>query len=159
MSVPAALRRTLQVSLGIAIFTWLGAVQGAIGVSDLNPAAITITPPKDIKWVEGNGGSATATLAGDPSKPGIYVQLNKWHPHRNSRPHSHPNDRYITVLSGTWWVATGTDYDLNKMVPVAAGSYVKHTGGQVHWDGAKDEECVLEIVGMGPATSTSAEKK
>jgi hypothetical protein len=40
-----------------------------------------------------------------------------------------------------------------------AGSYVVHYGGQVHYDGAKDGDAVLEIVGMGPATSTSAEKK
>jgi hypothetical protein len=30
---------------------------------------------------------------------------------------------------------------------------------QIHYDGANDEECVLEIVGMGPATSTKAETK
>src|SRR6516164_2033826 len=135
MSVPTALRRTLQVSIGVAMFTWLGAVQGAIGVSDLNPAAITITPPKDIKWVEGNGGSATATLAGDPSKPGIYVQLNKWHPHKNSRPHSHPNDRYITVLSGTWWVGTGSKFDPESTVPMPAGSFVTHFAKGIHYDG------------------------
>ena len=40
-----------------------------------------------------------------------------------------------------------------------AGSVVTHFGKQVHYDGAKDEEVVLEIVGMGPATSTPAEVK
>jgi hypothetical protein len=29
----------------------------------------------------------------------------------------------------------------------------------VHWDGAKDEDTVLLIVGEGPATSTAAEEK
>ena len=28
---------------------------------------------------------------------------------------------------------------------------VVHYAGQMHYDGAKDEECILEIVGMGPA--------
>jgi hypothetical protein len=36
---------------------------------------------------------------------------------------------------------------------------VVHYGKQIHYDGAKDEECVLQIVGMGPATSTPAEEK
>jgi hypothetical protein len=40
-----------------------------------------------------------------------------------------------------------------------AGTFVKHTGKQIHYDGAKDEECLIEIVGMGPATSTDAEEK
>jgi hypothetical protein len=34
------------------------------------------------------------------------------------------------------------------------GSFVTHFGKQVHWDGAKDEEAVLLIMGEGPATPT-----
>ena len=119
--------------------------------SDLDPKAISITIPKDIKWVATNGGNEQAVLMGDPTKPGLYIVLTKWPPHRNSRPHSHPNDRYITVLSGTWWVNTGSDYDPDGMKPVSAGSFVTHFAKQMHYDGAKDEECILEIVGMGPA--------
>ena len=40
-----------------------------------------------------------------------------------------------------------------------AGSYVYHRAKQVHYDGAKDEEVVLLIMGEGPATSTHAERK
>jgi hypothetical protein len=148
------LRRFFYVSGAAVIF--LGITQMK---ADLNPAAIKIEHPNQIKWTEGNGGNATAILAGDPSKPGIYVELTKWHPHHMSRPHFHPNDRYIFVVSGTWWVGTGTKYDPDLTVPVPAGSYVTHYAKQIHWDGAKDEECVLEIVGEGPATSTNAEQK
>lgn len=124
---------------------------------ELDPKAINIQIPSDIKW-ERRGGSESATLVGDPSKPGLYVVLQKWLPHNNSRPHFHPNDRYITVLSGTWWVNTGPKYDPDGMKPVPAGSFVVHYGKQIHYDGAKDEPCVLEIVGMGPATATPAEQ-
>jgi hypothetical protein len=34
-----------------------------------------------------------------------------------------------------------------------------HFGKQEHWDGAKDEDAVLMIMGEGPATSTAAEEK
>jgi len=37
-----------------------------------------------------------------------------------------------------------------------AGSFVTHFGKQVHWDGAKDEDAVLLIMGEGPATATEA---
>jgi hypothetical protein len=80
----------------------------SLRAADLDPKAITIQLPKEIKWTKGNG-SETAVLVGDPSKPGLYVVLQKWLPHNNSRPHFHPNDRYITVLSGTWWVNTGPE--------------------------------------------------
>ena len=115
--------------------------------------------PKQINWTVSPSGSSQAILVGDPSKPGLYVVLTKWRPHHMSRPQSHPNDRYITVISGTWWVGWGPKYDPDSTYPIPAGRSVTHFGDQLHYDGAKDEEAVLQIVGMGPATSTAAEKK
>ena len=120
-----------------------------------DPKAITYTLPDKIDWKKG-AASDSAVLLGDPAKPGLYIQLTKWHPGNMSRPHTHPNDRYITVLSGTWWMGTGSTYDPASTFPVKAGSYVVHHANELHYDGAKDEECVLYIVGMGPATSTTA---
>ncbi len=155
MSTSSALRRIFHLAGTVAIFAGIAPVR-----ADLNPAAIMIEHPNQIKWVENtNAGSANAVLAGDPTKPGIYVELTKWHAHHMSRPHFHPNDRYIYVVSGTWWVGTGPKYDPDMTVPVPTGSYVTHYAKQIHWDGAKDEEVVLEIVGEGPATSTNAEQK
>ena len=145
----------LRLTALATLFIALGSMQAA----QLDPKAISIQLPKEIKWVATAGGSEQAVLVGDPSKPGLYIVLTKWLPNRNSRPHSHPNDRFITVLKGTWWVNTGSNYDPAGMKPVPAGSYVVHYGGQIHYDGAKDEEVILEIVGMGPANSTSGERK
>ena len=98
-------------------------------------------------------------LAGNPEMPGLYVELVKWHAHHMSRPHFHPNDRFIYVISGTWWVGTGSKFDPDSTVAVKPGSFVKHFGKQIHYDGAKEEDAVLEIVGEGPATATPAEVK
>ena len=85
---------------------------------------------------------------------------NKWTKGNHfSRPHFHPNDRYIVVLQGTWWVGSGTKFDPTNTTPMPAGSFVTHFGKQVHWDGAKDEDAVLLIMGEGPATATDAEEK
>ena len=62
-------------------------------------------------------------------------------------------------LSGTWWVGTGEKFDPDDTVAMPAGSYVVHYGGKVHFDGAKNEETVIQVWGMGPATSTPAERK
>ena len=125
--------------------------------ADLNPAAVTYVLPDKIEWKR-TGGSEQAVLAGDPSKPGLYVVLTKWLPNNMSRPHFHPNDRFITVLKGTWWMGTGTTFDPASTVPVPAGTFVTHFGKQVHYDGAKDEEVILEIGGEGPATTTRVEE-
>jgi hypothetical protein len=120
--------------------------------------AVSFTLPDKIDWKIGDN-SDTATVQGDPSKPGIYIQLLKWHPNKMSRPHFHSMERYITVLSGTWWIGTGTKYDPASTYPVPAGTYVVDRANGIHYDGAKDTECVLEIVGMGPMTTTQAEAK
>jgi hypothetical protein len=140
----------------LALATCLVLSFGYVSAADLDSKAISIKLPDDIKWVANPSGSETAVLVGDPSKPGLYVVLNKWKAHHNSKPHSHPNDRFITVISGTWWVGTGSDYNPEHLKPVPAGSFVTHYGNEVHYDGAKDEDTILQIVGIGPATSTPA---
>ncbi len=131
-------------------------VSASAQTNKLNPAALVYKLPSQIQWTDDPIGAKTAVLAGDPSKPGLYVMLVKWTPHHMSHPHWHPNDRFITVLSGTWWVGTGTKFDPDTTVAMPTGTFVKHFGKQVHYDGAKDEEAVLEIVGDGPDTATPA---
>jgi quercetin dioxygenase-like cupin family protein len=96
-------------------------------------------------------------ILGDPSKPGLYVVRNTFAPGRIGQPHFHSQDRLVTILKGTWWVSLGPDSDardVNKMVPMKAGSFVFHPANGHHFDGAKDEEAVVQIIGMGPVTTT-----
>ena len=117
MSMSDALRRLLQVSLVAAMFVWLAAVNAA----DLNPAAISIKMPDKIQWVASPSGSIQAVLAGDPDKPGLYVILVKWTPHHMSHPHFHPNDRYVTVISGTLYLGEGGKFDESTGRPCRRG--------------------------------------
>src|SRR5579863_2766037 len=156
MSVYRKSRGYLLMGLGFAAAFSLASAKA----TDLNPAAIKIQLPDQIKWEDNMArGESTAVLAGDPEKPGLYVELVKWHAHHMSHPHFHPNDRFITVISGTWWVGTGPKFDPDSTKPLPPGSAVTHFGKQIHYDGAKDEDTVLEIVGEGPATATPAEVK
>src|SRR4051794_27700465 len=68
-------------------------------------------------------------------------------------PHFHPETRYITVLKGTWWVGSGPKFDKDATTPVPAGSVVVHHANQIHWDGAKDEEVIVQISGVGPSAT------
>src|SRR6266480_5620637 len=130
---------------GVRILVLLLAA-GAAFAADLNPAALVYKSPDQLKWRDPSSaaGINQAVLVGDPEKPGLYVVMNRFKPGNFSRPHFHPNDRFITVIKGTWWVATGNKFDpANSTVPVPAGSVVTHYGKQVHYDGAKDEDAVL----------------
>jgi hypothetical protein len=148
----------------IAMLAGLGVSRGsaqtaAPGGNDLDPKVLAYKLPDQIPWKDDPLGAKMAVMAGDPSMPGLYIVLVKWTPNHMSHPHWHPNDRFITVISGTWWVGTGAKFDPDKTVPMPAGSFVTHFGKQIHYDGAKDSEAVLEIVGEGPATATPAEVK
>ena len=130
----------------------IGSAQQEVG------KGVEVTTPDNIKWVKNAAGTQeTAVLFGDPNKPGPYVIRLRWLPGNMSRPHFHPNDRFFVVISGTWWLGTGTKFDPDSTVPVRAGTYVYHKAGGIHYDGAKDEEAVIQVWGMGPATSTPAE--
>jgi hypothetical protein len=132
----------------------------AMAADQLNPKALEFKLPDQIPWKRNAAGTAeNAVLVGDPSKPGLYVVMNKWLPGNMSQPHWHPNDRYVTVLKGTWWVGTGEKFDPNATVPMPTGSFVHHFGKEVHYDGAKDGEAWLLIVGEGPATNTLVSKE
>jgi len=126
---------------------------------NVDPKVLSYKLPDQIQWTDDPMGIRSAVLYGDPSKPGVYVILVKWLPGHMSRPHFHPNDRMITVISGTWWIGTGPKFDPESTVPMPAGSFVTHFAKQIHYDGAKDTEAVIEIVGEGPATMIGAEQK
>src|SRR5579862_2011985 len=52
--------------------------------ADLNPAALAYKLPNQIKWTEEANGAKQAVLRGDLAKPGPYIVLVKWEPHRMS---------------------------------------------------------------------------
>jgi len=132
---------------------------GLVRAADPDPKVMAYKLPAQMDWKVTESGLKQVVLVGDPSKPGLYVVLGKWEKGKMSRPHFHPNDRYITVVSGTWWVGWGPKFDPASTAPMPAGSFVTHFGKQVHYDGAKNEDVILQIVGMGPATATAAEQK
>jgi len=147
-------------SMFVAMAVARGSAQTPTPTADnLDPNVLAYKLPDQIPWKDDPLGAKMAVVAGDPSKPGLYIVLMKWTPHHMSHAHWHPNDRFITVISGTWWVGTGAKFDPDKTVPMPAGSFVTHFAKQIHYDGAKDSEAVLEIVGEEPATATPAEVK
>ena len=77
------------------------------------------------------------------------------HPHFRS-----PPDRWIYVVSGTWWVSSSSHFEPAKAYPLPAGSFAIDRANTVHWDGAQagGEPAVLELVGMGPVTSTGVDE-
>ena len=147
---------------------WLATL--LIVVFGLGPVRLTAEPPADvmkivretdIHWTAdpSNPGLQSAVLAGDPRVAGEpYVMRVKFAPGTFSTPHFHPAERYIVVLKGTWWVGAGPRWDREATTPLPAGSFVVHHAGQVHYDGAKTDEVIVQIAGVGPGTAVRVDE-
>ena len=120
--------------------------------AQLDPATLTHQQLAELPW-KNTGQREQITIFGDPTKEGLYGVVLRWPPGTGTMPHTHPNDRFVAILKGTWWVGTGTNYDMSKTVPMKAGTFLTHTANRPHFDGAKDEEVILYVVGMGPGTT------
>ena len=99
----------------------------------------------------GIAGIKRMVVYGDPSKPGVYVIRAKFAPGVMSMPHTHPEDRLVTVIRGTWWSGTGEEFTPDKTVAMHPGAFMRHPAGEAHFDGAKQEEVVVQLIGSGPS--------
>jgi len=138
----------------IAIFIALGGL--ALAVPVLQQKQVVRITPEQVKWVRDTDGSGVerATIDGDPTKPGLYVIRVKFPPGTMSLNHYHPEDRHVVVLKGTWYTGSGDEFLPDKTIPLKPGSYMKHPAGVHHFDGAKGEEVILQITGIGPTGTT-----
>ena len=134
----------------------------ALGVTSaeagrIDPAETAVTLPDAIHFVPWSGGppgsGEVAELYGGLDKPGPYLALMKWHPGYFSAPHMYDTDRISVVISGTWWVNSGPDFDPAHAVPVPAGGYVLRHAHTPHYDGVPSnvkEPAVIALFGIAP---------
>lgn len=148
--------------------TWIAMLAAVAALFTAAPAlsadskAMTVIDPDKLEWKDYPGlpGVKFVVLYGNPKEPGLYVIRAKFAPHTMSKPHWHPEARYVVVVKGTWWAGEGEKFDPDSTVPVPQGGFAVHTPKEVHYDGAKDEEVVVQITGIGPSgTNVVGEKK
>lgn len=142
------MKATVVIVLGCLIVASVGLVLAQDKVSRI--------PADQLKWAaEPDGlGFQQTVVEGDPTKPGLYIIQVKFPPYVMSRPHFHDETRYATVIKGTWYTGEGDQFTPAKTVALKPGSFMKHPKGVHHYDGAKDEEVILQLIGMGPSKTT-----
>lgn len=108
--------------------------------------------PDALKWTAPAAyakGAQFAVLMGDPTKPGVYVVRLKVPAGFRIAPHTHPNDENVTVLSGTFAIGTGPNFDEKKGEVIKAGGYSFVAKGMQHYAWFP-EETVIQLHGIGP---------
>ena len=148
--------------LGRGIFgavVLVGAVtlESSLAFGQIDARGFVRVTPEQVKWVDdpdaAGFGIQRAVIQGDPAKPGIYVIRIRFPRGVMSRNHFHKEDRHAVVLQGTWWTGTGDEFAPEKTVPLKTGSYMMHPAGEHHFDGAKDDEVILQLIGYGPSST------
>ena len=77
-----------------------------------------------------------------------------------STPHSHPETRIGTVIKGVWWTGKpGTNMIRRRLPPFPVGGIMGDPSrlGKSHYDGARDQETVVQMMGIGPTGKTTVE--
>lgn len=123
---------------------------GKHGQADME---ISTFQPKDVKWVAAPTslprGAKIAVLEGDPNKDGPFVFRAKLPDGYRIPPHTHPKVERITVISGTFNVGMGNQFDQAKTMAMPAGTYGFWPAGMKHFVWAKGET-VIQFHGTGP---------
>jgi hypothetical protein len=101
----------------------------------------------------GSSGSVKVQLVnviGDPSKPGLYIQLEKVAPRVVIQAHHHGGDRTVAVLQGTLMFGNGPKFDRRKLNVLHVASTYTEASGSPHFAATGDQSAVTEVTGYGP---------
>ncbi len=111
-----------------------------------------------ISGVAPTSGVQMTVLVGDPTKPGLYTVRVAIAAGTVVQPHTHRDNRSVTVMSGNWQMAYGNKFDEKLLKSLPAGSVYTEPSGQPHYSRALDGPVVILVTGMGPSDTTFVEK-
>jgi len=109
--------------------------------------------PSQIVWKPepalGPGAQFTVML-GDLSKPGRFVFRIRAPAGHRAMPHTHPEERVYTVLSGTFHLGFGDRFSEERLEEYPEGSVILVRAGRHHFQVAKSGEYEVQVEGNGP---------
>jgi quercetin dioxygenase-like cupin family protein len=95
-------------------------------------------------------GPTMTVLVGDPKLPGLYTVRVAIPAHTQVKPHTHRDNRSVTVLSGAWQMGYGKEFDAKLLKELKPGSLFTEPAGQPHFSQTTDEPVVILVTGYGP---------
>jgi quercetin dioxygenase-like cupin family protein len=109
--------------------------------------------PGDIAWTEVRKSPPLfrAYIQGDQDKPGAFTFRVRAAAGHKLMPHTHPDDRVITVLEGTYWSAVGEVWDASRLVAFPRGSFYVVPAGVPHYSAVLEGETEFQESGVGPS--------
>ena len=111
--------------------------------------------PAELAWTAGPPmlppGASMAVIEGSFSKPGPFTVRLKFPANYRIPPHWHPVKVTVTVISGTFNMGFGDEFDTGKGKMLPAGS-IFQMPATIHHFGWTSEETIIQEHGIGPLT-------
>ena len=109
--------------------------------------------PSDIAWVQRRASPDVfyAGIYSDPAKPGPYAFRVRAEAGHRLAPHTHPDERTVTVLSGIYWSGVGDTFADDKLQAFPAGSFYVIPAGVPHFSAVLEGEVEFQEAGVGPS--------
>lgn len=122
------------------------------------PSAPVPLLPESLQWFAppANPQLRAAWVIGTEAGSGPYLLRVRLAPGGRIPPHTHPDTRNSTVLSGTLYVGFGELADESTVVAIPAGGVYVAPANVPHFLWAKDGEVVYQESGTGPTGTTPA---
>jgi len=116
-------------------------------------ADITGATPQAMAWTQRRAGPDVfhAAIYGEPGAPGAYAFRIRAQAGHALPPHTHPDERTVTVLHGTYWTGVGEAFDRDKLVAWPAGSFYVIPAGLPHFSAVLEGEVEFQEAGVGPS--------
>ncbi|WCM25869.1 alpha/beta fold hydrolase [Sphingomonas sp. QA11] len=123
----------------------------------LEPTALSLDQTQAMRQsgagagTSGLSGIRTVLLYGDPAKPGPYMLEIHVPPNTRIAPHTHRDDRFANVISGSWYFGYGAKANDAAVKPLTAGGLYTEPGGTPHFAFTRADPAVVRLTGMGPS--------
>ncbi|MFZ1642970.1 MAG: cupin domain-containing protein [Candidatus Contendobacter sp.] len=130
-------------------FLWLVSIPGITLAAPPAPAPILA---ERLTWVSPPMLPAlhSAWLVGSESQPDLYLLRVKLAAGGRIPPHTHPDERITTMLSGTLFVGFGPTFEESRAVAIPAGAAYIAPARTPHFVWAKAGDVEYQEMGKGP---------
>ena len=124
-----------------------------VGFVDEGPDQAIIIAHGEVQWQDGPGslddGAEFSVLEGDPGSDGLFTMRIRMPDGFRINPHTHPGVERLTVISGTFHLGHGEEFDRDATTALPAGSYFSLPPGHAHYAEAGGET-VVQLSSIGP---------
>jgi uncharacterized RmlC-like cupin family protein len=146
---------TSKLTRACALIACLSAVATAQTNAKDPPSGFVAVRADDVPWRAHPSikGAQYAILLGRPGDAGPLIVRVKLPPDMQVMPHTHPEARTYTVLSGEWKVGFGEKYDAAALLTYTAGSVYRLPAKVAHYQATGSAGAIVQIESIGP-TST-----